>query len=70
MAKRISIPVTESTLAALNLRERLKQESIANAERDLKMAEEWFPLEEEAWEIRPGSSPLADARGSESASEP
>lgn len=33
-----------------NLRERLKQEAIANAERDLEMAAEWFPLEEEAWQ--------------------
>jgi CopG family transcriptional regulator/antitoxin EndoAI len=32
-----------------NLRERLKQEALANAERDLQMAAEWFPLEEEAW---------------------
>jgi CopG family transcriptional regulator/antitoxin EndoAI len=32
-----------------NLRERLKQEALANAERDLHMAAEWFPLEEEAW---------------------
>lgn len=31
-----------------NLREQLKQESIANADRDLAIAAEWFPLEEEA----------------------
>ena len=31
-----------------NLRERLKAEGIANAERDLSLAAEWFPLEEEA----------------------
>jgi CopG family transcriptional regulator / antitoxin EndoAI len=30
------------------LRERLKQEAIANAGRDLEMAADWFPLEEEA----------------------
>ena len=30
------------------LRERLKQEALANAERDVAMAAEWFPLEEEA----------------------
>lgn len=29
------------------LRERLKREALANAERDLAMAAEWFPLEEE-----------------------
>jgi CopG family transcriptional regulator / antitoxin EndoAI len=33
-----------------HLRERLKQEALANAERDLAMAAEWFPLEEEAWQ--------------------
>lgn len=32
-----------------NLRERLKQEALANAERDLGLAAEWFPLEGEAW---------------------
>ena len=37
-----------------NLRERLKQEAITNAERDLQMAAEWFPLEEEAWRTRQG----------------
>ncbi len=34
-----------------NLRERLKQEGLANAERDLTMANEWFPLEEESWQF-------------------
>ena len=33
-----------------NLRERLKQEALVNAERDLQMAADWFPLEEEAWQ--------------------
>jgi CopG family transcriptional regulator/antitoxin EndoAI len=32
-----------------NLRSLLKEEAIANADRDLAMAAEWFPLEEEAW---------------------
>ena len=32
-----------------NIRERLKREAIANAKRDLEIAAEWFPLEEEAW---------------------
>ena len=32
-----------------SLRERLKAGYSANAERDLAMAAEWFPLEEEAW---------------------
>jgi len=31
-----------------NLREQLKQEALVNAERDLAMTAEWFPLEEEA----------------------
>jgi CopG family transcriptional regulator / antitoxin EndoAI len=30
------------------LRERLKREAIANADRDLEMAADWFSLEEEA----------------------
>ena len=30
------------------LRERLKLEALANAERDVALASEWFPLEEEA----------------------
>ena len=37
-----------------NLRERLKQEALANAGRDLQMAAEWFPLEEEACQVAPG----------------
>jgi CopG family transcriptional regulator / antitoxin EndoAI len=32
-----------------SLREQLKTGYRANAERDLAMAAEWFPLEEEAW---------------------
>jgi metal-responsive CopG/Arc/MetJ family transcriptional regulator len=39
------------TRSQRNLRERLKQEALANAERDLKMAAEWFPLGEEAWQL-------------------
>jgi len=31
-----------------NLRARLKEEAIANADRDLAIAAEWFPLDEEA----------------------
>ena len=38
-----------------NLRARLKREALANAERDVSMAAEWFPLEEEA--IRAGTRP-------------
>jgi CopG family transcriptional regulator/antitoxin EndoAI len=32
-----------------SLKERLKAGYQANAERNLKIAAEWFPLEEEAW---------------------
>ncbi|HEV2961197.1 MAG TPA: hypothetical protein VG649_05175 [Candidatus Angelobacter sp.] len=37
-----------------SLRERLKREALANAERDVAMAAEWFALEEEVSEQRPG----------------
>ncbi|MBI2818180.1 MAG: hypothetical protein HYX72_14695 [Acidobacteria bacterium] len=33
-----------------NLRERLKEGYLANAKANLKLAQEWFPLEEEAWQ--------------------
>ncbi len=33
-----------------NLRERLKEGYLANASDSLKLAQEWFPLEEEAWQ--------------------
>jgi hypothetical protein len=32
------------------LKQELKEGAIRNAARDLQMAEEWFPLEEEAWQ--------------------
>ena len=32
-----------------NLRERLKTGYLANADENLRIAAEWFPLEEEAW---------------------
>ena len=38
------------TQGKANLRARLKAEAIDNAERDLAIAADWFPLEEEAWE--------------------
>ena len=37
---------------ASNLRERLKQGALANANLDLEIAEEWFPVEQEAWQKR------------------
>jgi metal-responsive CopG/Arc/MetJ family transcriptional regulator len=39
------------TQSRQNLRKRLKEEALANAERDLQSAAEWFPLEEEAWQV-------------------
>ncbi len=42
------------TQSQQNLRGRLKQEALANAERDLQMAAEWFPSEEEAWQVSQG----------------
>ncbi|MBI4481322.1 MAG: hypothetical protein HY652_00390 [Acidobacteria bacterium] len=41
-------------LGRQNLRKRLKEGAIREAELDLRMAEEWFPLQEEAWEQRRG----------------
>ena len=40
-----------------NLRSRLKQEAITNSDRDLAMAVEWFPLEEEALQTFEASRP-------------
>jgi CopG family transcriptional regulator / antitoxin EndoAI len=37
-----------------HLRAQLKQEALTNAERDLAMAAEWFPLEEVAWQPTTG----------------
>jgi CopG family transcriptional regulator/antitoxin EndoAI len=38
------------TQGRANLRERLKQGALANAKLDLEIAEEWFPVEQEAWQ--------------------
>jgi CopG family transcriptional regulator/antitoxin EndoAI len=38
------------THSAANLRERLKQGALANAKLDLEIAEDWFPVEQEAWQ--------------------
>jgi len=37
-------------LGRANLKKRLKEGAILEAELDLRLAEEWFPLEEEAWQ--------------------
>jgi len=39
------------TQSRRNLRAQLKREALANAERDLDIAVEWFPLDEEAWHL-------------------
>ena len=44
------------TQGRASLREQLKAGYRANAERDLAMAAEWFPLEEEAWRTVEASS--------------
>jgi CopG family transcriptional regulator/antitoxin EndoAI len=38
------------TQSGKNLRQRLKQGYLANADRDLEIAKEWFPIEEEVWQ--------------------
>lgn len=52
-----------ATQGKQNLRKRLKEEALANAERDLETAIEWFPLEEEAWEISEKDAAHAGKRG-------
>jgi CopG family transcriptional regulator/antitoxin EndoAI len=48
--------ITEAVTAYLRerrrkaLRDRLRQGALVRAERDRRLAEEWFPLEEDAWE--------------------
>ena len=38
--------------ARRNLAARLKQGAMANAQRDLDIAQEWFSLDEEAWQTK------------------
>lgn len=45
-----------------NLRARLKDEALANAGRDLAIAVEWFPLEEEAWQRAEGAGAAKAAK--------
>jgi hypothetical protein len=54
--KRINLILPTDELAVKspdrqNLRRRLKEEALANAERDLQMAAQCYPLEDEAWEV-------------------
>ena len=39
-----------TTRSRQNLRQRLKEGYLANAKLSLELAQEWFPLEEEAWQ--------------------
>ncbi len=38
-----------------NLKKQLRRGAIARAGRDLSIAEEWFPLEEEVWQKSPSA---------------
>jgi CopG family transcriptional regulator/antitoxin EndoAI len=38
--------------ASRHIAKKLKEGAIAQAGRDLEIAREWFPLEEEAWNLR------------------
>ena len=49
------------TQGRASLQEQLKAGYRANAERDLAMAAEWFPLEEEAWQTFEASRKLKKA---------
>lgn len=42
------------TQRAARLRERLKQGYLHNSRLNLEIAQEWFPLEEEAWQMASG----------------
>lgn len=39
--------------AKRNLAARMRQGAIANAQRDLDIAQEWFSLDEQAWQPKP-----------------
>jgi hypothetical protein len=54
MNKRINIVLPERT--SKTLRERLKNEALVNAERDVAISTEWSALEEEALEHKPERS--------------
>jgi metal-responsive CopG/Arc/MetJ family transcriptional regulator len=45
-----------------SLRERLKAGYLANAGENLKIAAEWFPLEEEAWQTSRAGQTAKDKR--------
>ena len=43
----MDIVIPDTPREGQSLREQLKAEALANAERDLALAQEWFPLEEQ-----------------------
>jgi metal-responsive CopG/Arc/MetJ family transcriptional regulator len=45
-----ALKVYLSHLKRKALRQRLKEEALASAEEDLKIASEWFALDQEAWD--------------------
>ena len=49
MTQRIDIMLPKETQGKRSLRERLKAGYLANAFENLRVAAEWFPVEEEAW---------------------
>jgi CopG family transcriptional regulator/antitoxin EndoAI len=54
-----------------NLREQLKAGAMANAKLNLELAEEWFPVEQEAWqrlELEEQATAKATHRGAKSTS--
>lgn len=42
-------------IGRVNLKKQLRLGAIAHAARDLSIAEEWFPLEEEVWQKSPSA---------------
>jgi CopG family transcriptional regulator/antitoxin EndoAI len=45
----VAIKVYAQQVRQKTLREKLKEGAIARSQRDLKLAEEWFDLDDEAW---------------------
>ena len=50
IAEAVTKYVTE--IGKARLRKRMKERAIKRAEQDRKIAAEWFPIDEEAWENR------------------
>jgi CopG family transcriptional regulator/antitoxin EndoAI len=45
-----ALKVYLTNLKRKSLKQRLKKEALANADKDLKIANEWFALENEVWD--------------------